>query len=166
MSELRWVALLLGIGLLQAWLPQVWRPLGAVDWLLIVVVHQALRSKFRRSVLFGAGAGLIQDGLAGGIVGLHAFAKTAIAAIIASFSSVLVVRGPLPEASLAAVASVAESLIVVAWLALLEQPSMSPLNIPARSVATGVATLLFLISLQRIRQRRRRASALTRLRTS
>lgn len=162
MSELLWVGLLFGLGLLQVFLPQVWEPFGYVDWLLIAVVHQALRSAFRRAVLFGAGAGLIQDGLAGGIVGLHAFAKTAVAAVVSSFGSFLVVRGPIPRASLAGVASLAESLIVVAWMALLGQPSMSPVNLPSRALATGVAALVYLVAVRRLRQRRRRASRLTR----
>lgn len=164
MSELRWVGLLLGLGLLQVFLPQVWAPLGAVDLLLIAVAHQALRAPFRRSVLFGAGAGLIQDGLSGGLVGLHGFAKTVISAIIASFGSFLVVRGSVPQATIAAAASLLEGLIVVGWLVLLERPaSAGAINVPTRALATGIATLAFLVVVRRLgRQRRRRASPFTR----
>ena len=138
MSELRWVGLLLGLGLLQVLLPQVWSPLGLVDWLLIAVVHQALRPGFRRSVLLGAGAGLIQDGLSGGIVGLHAFSKTAVAAIIASFGSFMVVRGPLYQGVVSGAASLGDGLIVAAWLAMLGRAqSLSPLERPLRALATG-----------------------------
>ena len=98
MRALRWVVVLLAFGLLQTFTTAVWPPLGHIDWLLIAVVLLALRGSFREAVLLGAVAGLIQDGLSGDIVGLHGFAKTSIAAVIASFGSFLVVRGPLPEA--------------------------------------------------------------------
>ena len=97
MTALRSLVVLLALGLAQIFLPQVWSGLGAIDWLLIYVALHALRGRFRGAVLVGAAAGLIQDGLSGGIIGLHAFAKTSVAALIAALGGLLVVRGPLPE---------------------------------------------------------------------
>ena len=154
MSELRWVGLLFGLGLLQVLLPQVWSPLGLVDWLLIAVVQQALRSGLRRSVLFGAGAGLIQDGLSGGIIGLHAFSKTAVAAIIAGFGSFIVVRGPLYEGIVSGGAALGDGLIVAAWLAMLGRPqSLSPLELLLRALVTGGIASLVLWSARRWERR-------------
>jgi len=154
MSGPRAAGLLLGLALLQVFLPQVWSPLGAVDWLLIYIVHESLRSSFQRSILTGAGGGLLQDGLAGGIVGLHAFAKTAVAAVIASFGSFLVVRGPLLQALVTGVATLAEGLIVAFWQAMLGRPvSMGPLDIVLRALATGIATALLLAAARRWQQR-------------
>ena len=138
MSELRWGGLLFGLGLLQILLPQVWSPLGLVDWLLIAVVHQALRSGLRRSVLLGASAGLIQDGLSGGIIGLHAFSKTVVAAIIAGFGSFIVVRGALYQGIVSGGAALGDGLIVAAWLAMLGRPqSLRTLDLLLRALATG-----------------------------
>ena len=145
MTALRSIVLLFGLGLLQIFLPQVWSGLGVVDWLLIYVVLQSLQGSFRRSILLGAGAGLIQDGLAGGIIGLHAFAKTAVAAVIAMFGSLLAVRGPLLEALITGVATALEGLIVIAWQVMLRRPvSLGPIDLLVRAVATGVATMVVL----------------------
>jgi len=92
MSVLRSLAALLALGVVQIFLPQVWSGFGVVDWLLIYIVVEALRSSFQRSTLLGAGGGLIQDGLAGGILGLHAFAKTSVAALIAAFTALSALR--------------------------------------------------------------------------
>ena len=122
MTALFSVLLLFGLGLLQIFLPQIWSGFGRIDWLLMYVGLQSLRSSFRRSILLGAGAGLIQDGLAGGIIGLHAFAKTTIAAIIAMFSSLFVLRGPLLGAMTTGLAVIIEGLILMAWHLSLGQP--------------------------------------------
>ncbi len=123
MTALFSVLLLFGLGLLQIFVPQVWSGLGRIDWLLMYVVLQSLRSSFRRSILLGAGAGLIQDGLAGGIIGLHAFAKTIIAAIITMFSSLFVLRGPLSWSMITGLAVIVERLILMAWHLSLTQPT-------------------------------------------
>ncbi len=154
MTALRSIALLFGLGLLQIFLPQVWSGLGGIDWLLIYVVLRSLRGSFRQSILLGAGAGLIQDGLAGGIIGLHAFAKTTVAAVIATFGSLLVVRGPLLEATITGVATVLEGLIVVGWQVLLGRPaSLGPVDVLVRGAATGAATMVVLYAGRRWQQR-------------
>ncbi|MCH7824621.1 MAG: rod shape-determining protein MreD [Acidobacteria bacterium] len=154
MTALRSIALLFGLGLLQIFLPTVWSGLGGVDWLLIYVVLQSLQGSFRRSILLGAGAGLIQDGLAGGIIGLHAFAKTTVAAVIATFGSLLVVRGPLLKAAITGVATALEGLIVVAWQLLLGRPaSLDAVDILVRAAVTGAATMVILYTGRRWQQR-------------
>ena len=145
MIALRSIGLLFGLGLVQIFLPQVWSGFGVVDWLLIYVVSQSLRSSFQSSILLGAGGGLIQDGLAGGIIGLHAFAKTTVTALIATFGSLLVVRGPLPEAVVTGLAAALEGLIVVAWQVLLGRAvSLGPVDLVVRAVATAFATMAIL----------------------
>jgi rod shape-determining protein MreD len=157
MTALRSLVALLALGVLQVFLSQVWTGLGAVDWLLIYVALQSLRHSFRHSILLGAGGGLIQDALSGGIIGLHAFAKTAVAALIATFGGLLVVRGPLPEAIVAAAAAVIESLIVVAWQAMLERPlSLGPIDLGVRAGATALATFAVLSTARWWQQRARR----------
>jgi len=159
MRALRWFLLLLALGLLQTFTPVLWLPLGHVDWLLIAVVYAALRGSFREAVILGAVAGLMQDGLSGELVGLHGFAKTSIAALIASFGSFLVVRGPLPESAVTAIASLLESSIVVAWLVLLgRSPQVTGLSITGRAIATAVATAAVLSAARWLQQRRKRLS--------
>lgn len=157
MTLLRSLAALFALGLLQVFLPQVWTGLGTIDWLLIYVVLQTLRGSFRGAVLGGAGAGLIQDGLSGGIIGLHAFAKTAVAALIATFGGLLVVRGPLPEALVVGTATMLEGLLVVAWQAMLERPgSLGLLALAVRAGTTALAALAILTAARRWQERARR----------
>ncbi len=154
MSGLRALVILFALGVVQVFLPLVWSGLGAVDWLLIYIVVQTLRSSFRKSVLLGAGGGLIQDALAGGILGLHAFAKTSVAALIATFGGLLVVRGPLPEAIVVGAAAAAEGLIVVAWQLMLGRPvSIDLIDVAIRAVATAVAGFAALSAARRWEQR-------------
>lgn len=154
MTVLRSLAALFALGVLQVFLSQVWSGFGSVDWLLIYIVLQSLRGSFRRSILLGAGGGLIQDGLAGGILGLHAFAKTSVAAVIAAFGGLLVVRGPLPEAFVVGAATALEGLIVSAWQVMLGRPSsMSLVDIVVRVVATTAATLAVLSAVRRWERR-------------
>ena len=143
MTALFSVLLLFGLGLLQIFLPQVWSELGRIDWLLMYVVLQSLRSSFRRSILLGAGAGLIQDSLAGGIIGFHAFAKTTVAAIIAMFSSLFVLRGPLSGAMITGLAVIIEGLILMAWQLSLGRPASLRLgDVSLGAAATSAATML------------------------
>jgi len=154
MTALRSLIVLLALGLAQIFLPQVWSGLGAIDWLLAYVVLHALRGRFRGAVLVGAAAGLIQDGLSGGIIGLHAFAKTSVAALIATFGGLLVVRGPLLETLVVGASGVLEGLIVVGWQALLGRPvSLSLFDLLWRAASTAAATLIILSAARRWEQR-------------
>lgn len=154
MTVLRSLGMLLALGLVQNFLPLVWSGFGTIDWLLIYIVLHSLRGRFRSSVVAGAGAGLIQDGLSGVIIGLHAFAKTSVAALIAIFGGWLVVRGPLPEALVVGAAGILEGLIVVAWQAMLGRPvSLGVFDLLVRAVATAAATLIILSAVRRWEQR-------------
>lgn len=157
MTPLISIAILFGLGLLQVFLSQVWIGLGAIDWLVIYIALMSLRVSFQRSILLGAAGGLIQDALSSGIIGLHAFAKTCVAALIAGFGGLLVVRGPLPEAVLVATAATVEGLLVVAWQMMLERPvSLGPLDIAWRAALTAAAGFAVLTAAQRNEQRSRR----------
>lgn len=159
MTALLWTGILLGLGLVQTFLPTVWAPLGAVDWLLLPVIHQALRSTARRAIVLGAAAGIIQDALSGGLVGLHGFAKTVVAAITAFFGNLLVVRGAVPEGIITGVASLAEGAIVAAWLLTLSRPAVpGPVGPVGRALATGIAAVLVQVGLNWWRRRQRRAA--------
>ena len=98
-------ALLVGVGALQTLAHQVSATLGLVDAMMIAVGLVALRASFAGAVWTGAVGGLIQDALAGGIVGLHAFAKTLAAAALAVVGDFLAIRGQLAEATIVAAAT-------------------------------------------------------------
>ncbi len=160
-SVVQIVVLMLAVGTAQTTLTQMVPPLGLVDGLLVAVGLLALRRSFHASVLIGALAGFIQDSLSGGIVGLHAFSKTVVAALITSLGSVIVVRGQLAEAIVVGAAAAIESLIVVGLLGFFAWPGLETLpTIAARSGATALACGIITVGGPRLvagwRSRRRR----------
>ena len=139
-SVLQIVVLMLVVGTAQTTLAQMAPPLGLVDGLMVAVGLLALRRTFAASVLIGALAGFVQDSLSGGIVGLHAFAKTVVAALVTSLGNIIVVRGQLAEAIVVGAAAVAESLIVMGLLGFFAWPGVENLGtIAARGGATALA---------------------------
>lgn len=139
-SILQVVALMLAVGTAQTALAQMLPPLGLVDGLMVAAGLLALRRTFTASVLIGALAGFVQDSLSGGIVGLHAFAKTVVTALITSLGNIIVVRGQLAEAIVIGTAAVAESMIVMGLLSFFAWPGVEAFGtIAARGAATAIA---------------------------
>lgn len=144
MAFLRVVGLVVGTALIQSFLPVLLPGLGAVDLLMLVVVHFALELPFRRGVLAGALAGLAQDSLSAGLAGLHAFTKTLVAAVVGLMGDVVVIQGTVPRAVLIGLAEVAEALLVVGLLALVDRPSLlEPGRIATQAAATAAAAAAF-----------------------
>ena len=135
----RMVLLFLVVGTVQTLLPQTWMPLGNIDGMMIAVGLVALRTSFNGAVWTGALGGLIQDSLAGGIIGLHAFAKTAVAAGLALLADSFAVRGRLAEAVIVATATALEGALVRALLLFLGWPGAeSPAVLLTRACVTGL----------------------------
>jgi len=135
----RLVLLFLLVGTVQTLLPQIWMPLGYLDGMMIAVGLVALRTSFAGAVWTGALGGLIQDSLAGGIIGLHAFAKTAVAAGLALLADSFAVRGQLAEAVIVATATAVEGMIVRALLLFLGWPGPeSTVVLITRAGVTGL----------------------------
>lgn len=157
MPALRVVGILLGTGLIQAFLPRLWQPLGYVDLMMMAVVFYSLRLPFRRAVLVGAVAGLVEDALSGGIVGLHAFTKTLIASLVASVGNVLVLRGHFPWVVVVGVAEVAEGLVAVLLLGALGRgTTLDPTQTLVRALVTSGAAAAGILAIERFRLQRRR----------
>lgn len=148
---LRILGLLLLLGGVQTVLTDAWPPLGLLDPLMVATGLLALRLEFVPAVLTGAAAGLVQDSLAGGILGLHAFAKTAVAATLASLGGFLVVRGELASAVVIGLGAVVEGLIVRLLLLFLGWPGGESLAwILGRGLGTAFLTAVFLLGLPRV----------------
>jgi hypothetical protein len=131
--------LFLLVGAVQVLLPQIWMPLGYVDGMMIAVGLLALRASFGGAVWIGAIGGLVQDGLGGGIVGLHAFAKTAVGAGLALLADFFAVRGELAEAVIVGAATAVEGVIVRSLLVFLGWPAAESTTVLLiRAGVTGV----------------------------
>ena len=143
---LRIVVLIVLVGGLQVTLAQAWAPLGLVDGLMIVVGLLAFRLVYPAALTVAAFAGLVQDGLGGGILGVHAFSKTAVAAVLNSMGSVLVVRGQLAEAVVIGVAAVADGTIARMLLMFLDWTPQEPFStVLLRGGGTGLIAAIYLL---------------------
>jgi rod shape-determining protein MreD len=70
---------------------------SAIDLVLIVVVYIAIKSGPVTGVLAGTVAGLIQDALASGILGIGGLAKTVVGFLAGVLGTQFIVTAPLPR---------------------------------------------------------------------
>jgi cell shape-determining protein MreD len=146
LTLLRTVVLVLVVGAVQSVLADAWSPLGAVDGLIIVVGLLALRLSYPAALLTAGFAGIVQDSLAGGLLGVHSFSKTVVAAVLNSMSSVLVVRGQLAEAIVIGVAAFADGLVARVLMVFLNWPLQEPISaLGIRGIGTGIVCAAFLL---------------------
>lgn len=70
---------------------------AALDFVLIMVVSLALTSGPTTGVLAGSAAGLVQDALSSGVVGIGALAKTVVGFAVGRIGTQFIVTAPLPR---------------------------------------------------------------------
>jgi rod shape-determining protein MreD len=75
----------------------VFRDTVAVDLVLVVVVYVALTSGPVTGLLAGAFAGLVQDALASGVIGIGGLAKTLVGFLAGIIGTQFIVAQPLPR---------------------------------------------------------------------
>lgn len=146
LTLVRNVVLILVVGALQTVLADAWEPLGLIDGLMIVAGLLALRLSYPAALITAGFAGLVQDSLAGGLLGVHSFSKTVVAAALNSMGSVLVVRGQLAEAIVIGGSAFLDGVIAGALMTFLDWPPQQPLTVIAlRGFATGAVCAAFLL---------------------
>lgn len=70
---------------------------AALDFVLVMVVSLALTSGPTTGVLAGSAAGLVQDALSSGVVGIGALAKTVVGFAAGRIGTQFIVTAPLPR---------------------------------------------------------------------
>jgi rod shape-determining protein MreD len=95
-SAVAMAAILIAIGL-QTTLSTQGFGNGALDFVLIVVVYIAIKSGPSTGLLAGTVAGLIQDSLSSGILGIGGLAKTLVGFLSGVLGSQFIVAAPLPR---------------------------------------------------------------------
>jgi rod shape-determining protein MreD len=70
---------------------------GSIDLVLVIVVWAALQFGPAAGLLTGMAAGLAQDALSGGIIGVGGFAKTLVGFMAGVFGSQFIVANALPR---------------------------------------------------------------------
>ena len=154
---LKVIALLLFVGVVQTRLTQLSVPLALLDPLMVVTGILALRLPFVPAIFTGAFAAVVQDSLAGGLVGLHAFSKTLVAAALASLGKVLVVRSEVASALVIGVAAIIEGAVARALLVFLGWPgSEAPGWVLGRGLGTILLAVIVLVIVPQMAARWRR----------
>ena len=92
----------------------------AVDLVLVVVVYVALTSGPVTGLLSGAAAGLAQDALSSGVIGIGGLAKTVVGFVVGVVGSQLIVAQPLPRFVVFLGATVVHALLFIGLYVLLD----------------------------------------------
>ena len=92
----------------------------AVDLVLVVVVYVALTSGPVTGLLSGAAAGLAQDALSSGVIGIGGLAKTVVGFLVGIIGSQLIVAQPLPRFVVFLGATVVHALTFIGLYVLLD----------------------------------------------
>jgi rod shape-determining protein MreD len=98
----------------------VFRSNTPIDLVLIVVIYVAIKSGPATGVLAGTVAGLIQDALAGGILGIGGLAKTMVAFLSGVLGTQFIVTAPLPRFLLLLMATALHAAIFMGLYSLLD----------------------------------------------
>ena len=134
-----------------------------VDLVLVVVVSAALASGSRVGLWTGTIAGLLQDILSGGIVGVSGLAKSLVGFVVGVVGAQFIVSGVAHRAVIFAVATMAHALVFVGVYALVvavgPQASMTGILTQAAvnavvGIAAGAAIQMTPGFLDRVRLRR------------
>jgi rod shape-determining protein MreD len=91
------VAIVLALALQTTVAPFLFAGKGSVDLVLVVVVYAALQFGPMPGLLAGAAAGLAQDVLSGGVLGVASLAKTLVGFLAGAIGSQFIVSNTLPR---------------------------------------------------------------------
>ena len=165
-------ALRLGIALLLALAVQTTLAHAAlgnravVDLVLVLVVFVAIRHGAVTGLLFGSLAGLCQDALSGGIIGVGGLAKSIVGASVGALATQFIIVNPLPRFVVFLGATLAHAACFLGIYALVDAQTIgNPWGIVLpQAVMSAVIGLLVFASVERLpdawRRRRMRRTHL------
>jgi rod shape-determining protein MreD len=119
----RAVGIILAVGValaLQTTLARYVRGTVALDLVLVVVVYVALTSGPVAGLLTGTFAGLVQDALATGVIGIGGLAKTVVGFAAGIIGTQFIVAQPLPRFFVFFAATILHALIFIGLYVLLD----------------------------------------------
>jgi rod shape-determining protein MreD len=111
--------ILVAIGVQTTLATTVFRGGSAIDLVLIVVVYIAIKSGPSTGLLAGTVAGLIQDALSSGVLGIGGLAKTIVGFVSGLLGTQFIVTAPLPRFLLLMAGTALHALIFMGLYSLL-----------------------------------------------
>jgi rod shape-determining protein MreD len=112
-------AILIALALQTTLATMVFRGSTAIDLVLIVVVYIGIKSGPATGLLAGTVAGLIQDALSSGVLGIGGLAKTIVGFLSGVLGTQFIVTAPLPRFLLLIVGTVLHAAIFMGLYTLL-----------------------------------------------
>ena len=113
----------------------------AVDLVLVVVVYVALTSGPVTGLLAGTVAGLVQDALSSGVVGIGGLAKTIVGFLAGVVGSQFIVTQPLPRFVVFFGATLLDRVVFIGLYVLLDLRSFGPSYAAVAGQAVGNAVV-------------------------
>jgi rod shape-determining protein MreD len=134
---------------------------GAVDVVLVAVVYVALTTGPVGGMLSGTVAGLIQDALSSGVIGIGGLAKTLVGFLVGAFGQQFIVTAALPRlvmfvAATALHAAVFMGLYVALGLRVFTSPGTAIVSQALSNAVVGLISFAIIESLPGMLERRRR----------
>jgi rod shape-determining protein MreD len=114
------VAIAVALALQTTLASLVIRGTAALDLVLIVVVYLALISGPVTGLLLGTAAGLVQDSLSSGVIGIGGLAKTVVGFVAGVLGSQFIITAPLSRFVVFVLASVLHAAVFMGLYTLLE----------------------------------------------
>jgi rod shape-determining protein MreD len=96
----------------------------SVDLVLVLVVYTSLLTGPTAGLLLGSAAGLAQDALSGGVVGVGGFAKSLVGFVVGLLGTRFIVANSLPRFVVFFVGSVAHGLVFFGLYWLIDPPGL------------------------------------------
>ena len=120
-----------------------------VDPFLVVLVWFSMRTNTLLAQLLGAGTGLLQDALAGGLFGLHALANTLVGYGVAlAAQRVVVGQQAVRVLIFAAAAAIQQGILVGVLMAMLDDPPLPSFGLALAKVVVTALLGALLIGLE------------------
>ncbi|MGE3841781.1 MAG: rod shape-determining protein MreD [Vicinamibacterales bacterium] len=119
---------------------------ATVDLVLVLVVFVALRHGTVAGLLFGSVAGLCQDALSGGIIGVGGLAKSLVGACVGALATQFIITNPVPRFLVFLGATIVHAACFVGIYALIEPPTggrIWSVVLPQALVNAGLGLMMF-----------------------
>jgi rod shape-determining protein MreD len=132
----------------------------AIDLVLVVVVYVALSFGPVTGMLTGSAAGLIQDALSSGVIGIGGLAKSIVGFLVGVIGQQFIVTAALPRLVMFVAATAAHAAVFMGFYSLLElrtfpSPWAAVVSQAAGNAIIGVVAFTIIESLPGVVERRR-----------
>jgi rod shape-determining protein MreD len=119
------IAILVALALQTTVVPFLWAGKSTIDLVLVVVVYAALQFGPTAGILAGAIAGMSQDALSGGIIGVAGLAKTIVGFLAGTLASQFIVTNFLPRFVVLLLGAALNAICILGLYAVIDRHGLS-----------------------------------------